>query len=186
MAVSSEGSGQLLSLVAAAPGLLVCWTWGGDESQLGWGRTHRLCGKSAVRLMQQVRVYQSVLTKPQLAERCGYVRELQTRHQGHRALLPALQHLLGHSSISWAQQHLPMGFEVPGRSGWGHSPVLLALGAASHSWHPVWELLQGGGIFVPATGKAQGLQELISDLCGSLLAQHVLGSCGILRALSFW
>lgn len=147
---------------------------GADESRPGRGpsgaaRTE-LCGKSAVRLMQQVRVYQSVLTKPQLAKRCT-LRQRAANKAGRDTNLcshpaTALQHLLDEPGdvvpVLWGRtrgpQQVRLG-EAPGQH-WPFSLVFLAL-------HFGWcfpqlapSLLLEGGAFVPVSGKAQHLQEL--------------------------
>lgn len=71
--------------------LLVCWTcFSGWITAQFWPQRRaadtELCGKSAVRLMQQVRVYQSVLRKPQLAK-CFMLRQSTENKAGRETYL---------------------------------------------------------------------------------------------------
>lgn len=69
----------------------MCWTclsrWITAQLWPQWSSADtELCGKSAVRLMQQVRVYQSVLRKPQLAK-CFTLRQSTENKAGRETYL---------------------------------------------------------------------------------------------------
>lgn len=148
--------------------------------------------------MQQVRVYQSVLTKPQLAK-CFTLRQRAANKAGRdtnlcfpprhgSAASPGPRPVLGDvAPVLWGRTRCPKQFRLRtplGKAPGQDWPFSLVFQAPHFGWcfpqlAPSLETAPGRRNFCPCRRKGSVLAGVgLPDPCGSLPTQHTLGFCG--------